>query len=227
MTVRSRKEKEKQFKRDYILEKATALFSKTGFENTTMSDIAKESDFAKGTLYLYFKSKEDIITEIKKKIFENLANKMRELVNSTDSMENKFNALTDLYKNEFFYKVEKFGLKDFFNNLTDSCKMGKRFSGTNPSESEKKMNDIIVEIFNLDVKLITDGKKEDFIAKNVDPVLTAFLIESLILGTSINMIAYEDNLMKKYNLTIDKILNGSLEFIISSITNSNFSNKEI
>ncbi len=65
MTIESRKDKEKKFKRDYIIEQALILFLENGFENTTMSEIAKKSDFAKGTLYLYFSSKDEIIIEIK------------------------------------------------------------------------------------------------------------------------------------------------------------------
>ncbi|MBP2133307.1 AcrR family transcriptional regulator [Methanomicrobium sp. W14] len=43
-----------------ILEKAYLVFSKKGFYNTTMDDIAIEVGVTKGTLYLYFKSKEEL-----------------------------------------------------------------------------------------------------------------------------------------------------------------------
>ncbi len=221
MSKDSRKEIEKKFKKNYIIEKATGLFLEGGFEKTTMSDIARESDFAKGTLYLYFKSKEDIIAEIKKNIFENLLVKMKKLLNSKISVQDKFTKLLDVYKKEFFYKVEKFGLKEFFNNLTETCKIeldnGSNFIEKN--ESMTRIYQIIFEIFNLDVWLIKEGQKEGFVNERINPELTAFLIESLMLGTSINIVAYKDNLMKQNNLTIDDILNGSLEFILYSITN--------
>ena len=46
--------------REKILESAMECFAKTGFDRTKMDDIASLSDVSKGTLYLYFKSKEDL-----------------------------------------------------------------------------------------------------------------------------------------------------------------------
>jgi TetR/AcrR family transcriptional repressor of uid operon len=46
--------------REKIIESAVECFAKTGFDRTKMDDIANLSDVSKGTLYLYFKSKEDL-----------------------------------------------------------------------------------------------------------------------------------------------------------------------
>ena len=46
--------------RERIIESAVECFAKTGFDRTKMDDIANVSDVSKGTLYLYFKSKEDL-----------------------------------------------------------------------------------------------------------------------------------------------------------------------
>jgi AcrR family transcriptional regulator len=43
-----------------IIESAIQCFARTGFDRTKMDDIANLSDVSKGTLYLYFKSKEDL-----------------------------------------------------------------------------------------------------------------------------------------------------------------------
>jgi len=227
MSKDSRKEIEKKFKRNYIIEKATELFLKNGFEKTTMLDIAKESDFAKGTLYLYFNSKEDIIIEIKKNIFENLLVKMKLLIKSKTTVQKKFTQMLELYKDEFFYKVERFGLKQFFNKLAETCVIDYTNKSNNTKNKIEKdnlarINQIVFEIFNIDVELIRLGQKDGFINDKVNPELTAFLIDSLMLGTSINMVSYENSIMKENNLTIGSILNGSLEFILSSITNKSF-----
>ena len=47
-----------------IINAATALFKKYGFEKTSMDDIAKTAHKAKGSLYYHFKSKEDIFKAI-------------------------------------------------------------------------------------------------------------------------------------------------------------------
>lgn len=46
--------------RERIIESAVECFARNGFDRTKMDDIANLSDVSKGTLYLYFKSKEDL-----------------------------------------------------------------------------------------------------------------------------------------------------------------------
>ncbi len=61
MGIAERKAREKESRRESILFAAKKLFSKKGFENTSMDELAAEAELAKGTLYLYFKSKEEVI----------------------------------------------------------------------------------------------------------------------------------------------------------------------
>lgn len=46
-----------------ILDSSTKLFYERGYNNASMDDIAKDIGVTKGTLYLYFKSKEEILDE--------------------------------------------------------------------------------------------------------------------------------------------------------------------
>lgn len=50
----------KKQKRDSLLTAAFALFTQKGINDTSISDIAKKANMAKGTFYLYFKDKFDI-----------------------------------------------------------------------------------------------------------------------------------------------------------------------
>ena len=45
-----------------ILDAAVAVFAEKGFFTSRIADIAERADVADGTVYLYFKSKEDILT---------------------------------------------------------------------------------------------------------------------------------------------------------------------
>ncbi|MFX1277256.1 MAG: TetR/AcrR family transcriptional regulator [Promethearchaeota archaeon] len=58
--IKQRKKREKEARRSAILESAKKLFLNLGFENTTMKNIAIEAELSKGTLYNYFKSKDDL-----------------------------------------------------------------------------------------------------------------------------------------------------------------------
>ena len=56
----SRKEREYLAHREEILSAAEKVFAAKGFFPTTMSEIAETAEFGTGTLYKYFKSKEDL-----------------------------------------------------------------------------------------------------------------------------------------------------------------------
>ena len=51
-------------KRELILRAATRVFARNGYFNSKVADIAREADVADGTVYLYFKSKEEILHSI-------------------------------------------------------------------------------------------------------------------------------------------------------------------
>ena len=60
MGIAERKEREKEQRRNDIITSAERIFFSKGFENATMDDVAASAELSKGTLYLYFKSKEDL-----------------------------------------------------------------------------------------------------------------------------------------------------------------------
>jgi TetR/AcrR family transcriptional regulator len=60
MGIAERKEREKRQRRNDIIDAAEKVFFSSGFESATMDEIAQMAELSKGTLYLYFKSKEDL-----------------------------------------------------------------------------------------------------------------------------------------------------------------------
>jgi len=55
---------------DQILSAATEVFAQKGFYKARMDDIAAKAHLSKGTLYLYFKSKDAIITALLNRLFQ-------------------------------------------------------------------------------------------------------------------------------------------------------------
>src|SRR3712207_6622360 len=51
-------------KREAILRAATHVFARSGYFNSKVADIAREAGVADGTVYLYFKSKEEILRSV-------------------------------------------------------------------------------------------------------------------------------------------------------------------
>jgi AcrR family transcriptional regulator len=60
MGTTERREREKAQRREGILDAAEKVFFTKGMKEATMDEIAEVAELSKGTLYLYFRSKEDI-----------------------------------------------------------------------------------------------------------------------------------------------------------------------
>ncbi len=56
----SRREREKLWQRQQMLNAAVELFSRKGYHHVTMHEIAQKAEFAIGTLYKFFRNKEDL-----------------------------------------------------------------------------------------------------------------------------------------------------------------------
>lgn len=64
MGLHERRIKEKDNRKKLILKSARTLFFKKGFNKVTVDEIAKISELGKGSIYLYFNSKEEIYAQI-------------------------------------------------------------------------------------------------------------------------------------------------------------------
>ncbi len=71
-------------RRNQILEAAMAVFARQGFEEARMDDIAQEVGLSKGALYLYFKSKDAIISAILQFFFSRTMKKLQGFLESEE-----------------------------------------------------------------------------------------------------------------------------------------------
>ena len=72
----SRRERQKEEKNQALIDAALAVFSRVGFAAAKMDDVAREAGVSKGTVYLYFDSKEQLFEEMVK---VNMATLMSEI----------------------------------------------------------------------------------------------------------------------------------------------------
>ena len=75
------KDKDKADKKKLILDRAASLLAKREFNELSMDLVARETGLAKGTLYLYFKTKEEIGLEVLKRDYMTWFNKFRTALN--------------------------------------------------------------------------------------------------------------------------------------------------
>jgi AcrR family transcriptional regulator len=72
-----------------ILQAAREVFAKNGFDSARMDDIANASGLSKGTLYLYYKSKDDLIVALLKTTLNDLLMQLRMLLDVDSSVETR------------------------------------------------------------------------------------------------------------------------------------------
>ena len=85
MIAIQKKENKKKLKRENILKAAAELFSRKNYHEVMMEDVAKLVSVAKGTVYNYFNSKEDLYFSIMESRLERLTSLLKERINSESS----------------------------------------------------------------------------------------------------------------------------------------------
>jgi len=106
--------KEKNDKYHRILEAAVKVFAKLGFHNSTVAQIAKEAGVADGTIYLYFKNKDDILVQFfsyrTKQVFNQFQAEVNRATGSLDKLRNLIRRHLDEFQHDrdgaIVYQVE-------------------------------------------------------------------------------------------------------------------------
>ncbi len=155
MGIQERKLLEKEKRRKSILKSARKVFKKVGFENSSMDLIAEEAQLSKGTLYLYFKSKDDLF------INSLLEDQLITLDNLFKQSEQKLNSVVDIilaYTDSYYDFTEKF--PDFFNLLVGINSSESLNIENLSSDTKAKINDLEKKIFMERVKVFQRGIEE-------------------------------------------------------------------
>jgi AcrR family transcriptional regulator len=130
MGTEERKKRERNLRREQIMRAAKIVFSAKGFRGSTMEEIAEIAELSPGTLYSYFKSKDDLYASLNIKILEYLYKETEGLyddksLSSTKKIESLSSLFYEVYRAEPLILLSLFNLqssKDFWNlsdNLVD------------------------------------------------------------------------------------------------------------
>lgn len=84
-----------------ILESAIKVFADHGFSQSTISQIAKEAGVADGTIYLYFKNKDDILVQFYQYKTRQIFERFKDVVRQAKTAEEKLRALIRVHLQEF------------------------------------------------------------------------------------------------------------------------------
>ena len=76
MSTSARREREKRQRRRSILQAAREMFFENGFHHATVESVAERAEVSKGTVYLYFASKESLLAHLLLEGLENLVSEL-------------------------------------------------------------------------------------------------------------------------------------------------------
>ncbi|MFA8341558.1 MAG: TetR/AcrR family transcriptional regulator [Rhodothermaceae bacterium] len=140
-----------------IIESAIKIFAEKGFHNSKISDIAKEANVATGSVYRYFKNKEDIIVNIFDDLWEKLFAEIKVMTKNkklspTETIDTIIDLIFDLF-------ADNPSLAVVFVNEQNNLILSK----------ENKFAVYYNKFLDLGVAALEQGQKESIISPSIDP----------------------------------------------------------
>jgi AcrR family transcriptional regulator len=177
-------EKEQEFK-NHIINKATEIFSRFGFNKTTMEDVAKSVNKAKSSIYYYFPSKLEILRAVIDRESESMKQELIGSIKEHVTPEDKLRAYV-MTRINFLKKTV-----NFYNNVVDEY--FKHYSFIDKAR-EKHFKDELAII----TLILKEGmERKSFTIKDVDAAALAII--TAIKGLEYPFVT-DDSLSEKANV---------------------------
>jgi TetR/AcrR family fatty acid metabolism transcriptional regulator len=147
-------------KRERILKAAIKVFARKGFYAARVSEIAKAAGVADGTIYLYFRNKDDVLTSVFESRITRLVEVLREIVGAGGTFEERFTRIVELQLGVLE------GRRDLAEvvtvNLRQSSKLLKQFAAP-----------FFVQYLEVMAGLIAEAQREGAVRSDISPRLVA------------------------------------------------------
>ncbi|MDV3427846.1 MAG: TetR/AcrR family transcriptional regulator [Bacillota bacterium] len=215
MGVNERREKEKQIRRNDIIDAAEKVIFSKGYDSATMDDIAKEAEFSKRTVYIYFNSKEQLYFEIMVRGYKILIQMIEASLNDVKG-KNSLERIKQIGKTLYNFNNE---YPDYFKAIMSYENGEKDFANGVPDESREECYALGEIIFGCLTSELTDGIREGLIRSELDVTNTAILLWSCVIGL-FNTATKKRNYIEHYHKrNSEELLLEGLDFLAESIKN--------
>lgn len=209
-----RRLKEKEMHRSEIVDAAEKVFFSLGYEKATMDDIAKEAEFSKRTIYVYFNSKEQLYFAVMVRGYGILISMMEKTLSAIAEQDviQQLKALGITlfrFKQEYpnyFYAIMEYenGERDFFNDISD--------------ESKNQCYLLGEKLFGYLTSALKRAKDSGQLKADLDLTDTALFVWASAFGL-FNIMTNKKNYIKHYHgRNSDELIVKGLDFLIDSIT---------
>lgn len=181
-----------------IYDAAEHIFAENGFEKTTVDQIAEEANVAKGTIYYYFKSKDEIFFGLMEDGIANFLDSINGKIKKTEDPKERLEKLLTAQLN--YYEKHR----DFCRVLlSEFWRLESRWK-KNISDIQSKYVEVIKEI-------IQDGKKTNIFKNDLDIQATTTALFSLVAVSGLSWAVFHREIPRKtMNKTIIDIFLGGI-----------------
>jgi AcrR family transcriptional regulator len=208
--IAERKEREKEQRKNDIVDAAERVFFKRGHENATMDDVAEEAELSKGTLYLYFKNKEDLYLAIHLRGNRIMHSLFEKAVKNAKTGIEKTRAIGHAYV-------------EFFNNYPDYFDAMLYFESRDIDfeDPDSVAAECIIEgkaTLELLIGAIVAGINDKTIRADIDPIKTAINLWGQTTGVlQVASLKERIVLMKNFNITAQDVIDYCFDLIYHSL----------
>jgi TetR/AcrR family transcriptional regulator len=208
MGIAERKEREKQQRKEEIVMAAEKVFFSKGFYLATMDDIAEQAELSKGTLYLYFKSKEDLHMAVARKSIRLLR------AVTLKATEGEGNVLE---------KLGRMGRAciAFSRTNPDRMKAIMTLEELEPQALNVSASDVQEMIYKEStvgtvVEVVEQGVREKLIRSDIPALLVAHTLWMTVLSV-VRFVTMKPGLLEALGLSQDEILESHFEMVLNGI----------
>ncbi len=209
MGIHERKEREKERRREEILDAAQRVFVEKGLTTATVDDIAMAAELSKGTLYLYFESKEDIYVALMMRGLRLLYSVFNEIISREASVVKILRLMEGAYTEFFNTQRNYFRMLDSAYRPNVHKEVSEEMRRTYTTESQKNWEQII-DLFNR-------GVREKKIRNDINPVDMAIIIWSNSTSLMTRIDREGEIWQKERNIDLTKTLEASFHLLMDAI----------
>jgi len=169
--IKTKKDVITEFRTAGILEAARSVFATKGFNDATVDDIANAAGVAKGTVYLYYRSKRDIYFSALKFGIQQMYAALDEQLKAESTTEGKLRALIAV-KLAYFDENRDF-FKIYYSELGNLC--------IHPGAIDSEFKTLYLEQAKVIESILREGARRK-VLRAVRAEQTAFAISDIIRG---------------------------------------------
>lgn len=170
MGIQERKDREKEQRSEEILNAAEKIFFEKGLNAATMDEIAEKAELGKSTLYLYYKSKEDLYLAVMMRGGEILHSMFREATSTGEPTLKLIKNLGDAYYEYFKQHRNYFRMYYFFENTELHTQVSEEMSAQCAHHDQR--------IWKIVFDVIQRAKDEGMLEASLDPVQAGVILWS-------------------------------------------------